>query len=112
MQMEPFYLLLRYMSLARQVSRYDQSEQVDKPDPIADAMRKLDADQRAEIVSFIDRRLAANLDHKALERVFDDGNTYRVWHTDDGPRQLLLAIRDAALATASTSSTARRSPPR
>jgi hypothetical protein len=109
MQLEPFYLLLRYMSLAAQVSRHGQSDQVDKPDPIADAMQKLDAGQRSEIVSFIDRHLAANLDYKALARLFDDGNTYSAWRADDGPRRLLLAIRDAALTVASTSSTARPS---
>src|SRR5271155_582008 len=110
MQMEPFYLLLRYMSLAMEHSRYGQTEHVEERDPIGDAMGKLDTGQRTEIVNSIDRHLSANLDNKALARVFDDGHTYRVWHTEDGPRRFLMAIRDAALAKALTSSTARPSP--
>src|ERR1700689_1203613 len=100
MQMHPFYLFLRYASLEMQDQRYGEPRQIVEQDWIRGAMQNMNSSQKKEIASFIDLALSTNNDHKALARVFDDGNSYRIWHSDEGPRQLLLAIRAAALAAA------------
>ena len=59
-------------------------------------MNNLDKAQRAQLIHFVDQRLADGADDKSLARVFDDGHTYRVWQTAEGPRQLLNLIREVA----------------
>lgn len=96
MQMEPFYLVLRYMSVAAQIASDEQSEPPSHEALVMNAIRHLDKDQRGEVVRFINRALSSNRDHKELARLFDDGNSYRIWHSKEGPRQVLIAIRAAA----------------
>ena len=100
--MQPFYLLLRYMSLERDLPSDDPSRDpsklVDPREDIVNAMRRLDNAQRLELVQFLDKILASGADDKTMARVFDDGHHYIVWRNPQAPRQLLTLIRDIAQA--------------
>jgi hypothetical protein len=72
------------------------STESDVRDKIASAMRRLDKEQRLELIHFVDDRLAGDADDKTLARTFDDGHTYIVWRSAGGPRRRLELIRDIA----------------
>lgn len=96
MLMEPFYLLLRYMALDGHLPPSDEPKLPSERDDIARAMSNLDKAQKDQLIRFVDQRLSEGADDKALARVFDDGHTYRIWRTEEGPRQLLNLIREVA----------------
>jgi hypothetical protein len=106
MQMHAFYLFLRYAGVDAEEARIAQSEPLSGQDWIERAMQHMNSIEKDEIVQFINRSLLKDRDKESLARIFDDGNSYRIWHSADGPRQLLLAIRQAALSDGSKSSTA------
>lgn len=97
MLVQPFYLLLRYMALDERTPTSDAQDLRNVRDEIARAMNNLDNAQKDELIHFVEQRLAQGVDDKALARVFDDGHTYRIWQTAEGPRQLLNLIREVAL---------------
>jgi hypothetical protein len=96
MLMEPFYLFLRYMALDEHLPPSDASNLPSERDDIACAMNKLDKVQKDQLIHFVDQRLAEGADDETLARVFNDGHTYRIWRTAEGPRQLLNLIREVA----------------
>jgi len=97
--MPPFYLLLRYMAVESDLSRHDKprrADERDERDAISSAMRRLSGAQRIQLRQFLEQLLSSDADDKSLARVFDDGHTYIVWHTADGPRRRLELIRALA----------------
>jgi len=100
MRADAFHTLINYISVVTTLDYDKSTEAPDMNDVIERAMNMLNADQLAEISTFIDHVLSTTHDPKALARLFNAGNSYRVWRSDQGPRTALLAIKDAALAAA------------
>lgn len=98
MQMQPFHLFLSWLSVESEERQYIDPGKRDTVDLVTAAMQNVDTRGRAGIVAFIDNQLSMKLGKQELARLFDDGHLYFKWNADDGPRKMLMQIRDAALS--------------
>ncbi len=102
MNAKAFNELLSYMDVVINIACDEAPEAPDLGDVLGRAMKMLTPDQLTQIPSFVDEALSTTQDPKRLARLFATGSSYRVWRSDDGPRNALLEIKKAAIALASS----------
>lgn len=98
MQIEPFYLFLSWLSVESEDLQLHSSGRSDDVDLITVAMQHVDAHGRQSIITFIEKHLSSASNFTGLAQIFSNGHLYFKWETDDGPRKMLIQIRDAALS--------------